>query len=300
MMFNSGALKSYSALMVANTVNSPLSLYLGDYLHINPLTVVIADLENANKGMPQTVQLSGLPTTGTTIYINVIIFDTASSFGWTITVTEQASMVSKCPSIFFKSSTTNQYCTDCIGLADYGAYCSTSDTSLSNSSSVIKSIASGAYMAFTIPGSSSSISLQYGADQINVEVLIQFKTYSTEIAGLINYVLSPTGNANYMITNVSNTYQITINSGGNDVSVGVINQNAASTNFSIQYNTQNTLNILVIVLGVLGGLLLIALIVAAFFIIRKIRSPTQPIHPQHVAASRQSAIQQNMLTAEEI
>lgn len=103
-----------------------------------------------------------------------------------------------------------------------------------------------------------------------------------------------------MITTVTDTYQITINSGGNDVSIGVINHNAASTNFSIQYTTQTTLNILVIVLGVLGGLLLIALIVAAFFIIRKIRSPAQVIHPQNSAASRQSIIQQNMLTAEEI
>lgn len=68
-------------------------------------------------------------------------------------------------------------------------------------------------------------------------------------------------------------------------------------NVRVQYTTQTTLNILVIVLGVLGGLLLIALIVAAFFIIRKIRTPNQMIHPQASAAMRQSMIHQNMLTA---
>jgi hypothetical protein len=300
MTITPGVLKAYSALMVVTTTNTPLTLYLGNYVHINPLDVVIADLENANKGLPQTVQLSGLPISGTTIHVKVIIFDTSSSFGWTITVSEQPSIVSRCPPLFSKSSPTHQYCINCVGLASYGAYCSISDTVLSNSSTIIRAIGSGDYAAFTIPGSSAPINLQYGADRINVEVFIQFKTFPTEIAGLVNYVISPSGKADYLITTVTDTYQITINSGGNDVSVGVINHNAASTNFSIQYTTQTTLNILVIVLGVLGGLLLIALIVAAFFIIRKIRSPTQVIHPQNGAAGRQSVIQQNMLTAEEI
>lgn len=165
---NPGVLKAYSALLVASTSNAALTLYLGNYVHINPLDVVIADLENANKGLPQTVQLSGLPTTGTPIYIKVIIFDTSSSFGSTITVTEQTSMVSKCPPLFSKPSPTKQYCINCLGLANYGAYCSISDTALSNSSSIVKPIAGGDYAAFTIPGSSSPINLQYGADLINV------------------------------------------------------------------------------------------------------------------------------------
>ncbi len=296
---NPGTFKAYSALLVASKVNSPLALYLGNYLHINPLDVIIADLENANQGKTQTVQLTGL-TTGTLIYIKIITFDTDTSYGWTITVTEQTGLLSKCPPIFSKPNPANQYCINCIGLANYGAYCSTSDTSLSNNSYIIRPIVSGGYYAFTIPGSSSPINLQYGADQLQVQVFIQFKTYPTETAGLINYVISAGGKANYMITSAIDTYQITINSGGNDVSVGVFNHNAATANFAIQYTTTTSLNILVIVLGVLGGLLLIALIIAAFFIIRRIRNPTQIIHPQHSAASRQSLLQQNALTQEEI
>jgi hypothetical protein len=182
-------------------------------------------------------------------------------------------------------------------LATYGAYCNINDVTLSNSSQVTRAIPSGDYMAFTIPGSNNQIDFQYSADAPNVQVFVQFKTFSTEIAGLINSVITAGGPATYLITNVTQNYQITINSGGSDVSIGVINQNTVLANFSAQYTTQTTLNILVIVLGVLGGLLLIALIVAAFFIIRRIRTPNQMIHPQASAAMRQSMIHQNMLTA---
>jgi len=52
---------------------------------------------------------------------------------------------------------------------------------------------------------------------------------------------------------------------------------------------------LAIVLGVLGGLLLIALIVAAFFVIRRVRSSDQQqIHPR--ASSIQVVVQQNALS----
>jgi hypothetical protein len=86
-----------------------------------------------------------------------------------------------------------------------------------------------------------------------------------------------------------------------DISVGVINQNSNPANFGIWYTTSQSLNILVVVLGVLGGLLLIALIVAACFIIKRIRNPTQMVHPNSSAALiLQAQIYQNTLTAEEI
>lgn len=63
--------------------------------------------------------------------------------------------------------------------------------------------------------------------------------------------------------------------------VGALNQNASPINFSISYTTSSSVNILVIVLGVLGGLLLIALIVVACFVIRRMRNPSQIIHPRN-------------------
>lgn len=114
---------------------------------------------------------------------------------------------------------------------------------------------------------------------------------------MFNVVPSGGGYASYLITNPAQTYQITINSGGSDVMVGVINQNSAAINFTVWYTVQSSLNILVIVLGVLGGLLLIALIVVACFVIRRMRNPTQIIHPQASAnLLRQAQIQQNMLS----
>ena len=83
--------------------------------------------------------------------------------------------------------------------------------------------------------------------------------------------------------------------------VGVLNQNSSPINFSIWYSTSSSVNILVIVLGVLGGLLLIALIVVACFVIRRMRNPSQMIHPHASAMMLQQAqIQENTLTAGEI
>jgi hypothetical protein len=144
--------------------------------------------------------------------------------------------------------------------------------------------------------------LNYGSDQPSVEVFIQFKTFSGEIAGLFNVV--PTGGgsyAAYTIVNPAQSYQLTINSGSTDVSIGVLNQNSNTVNFTIWYTVTSTVNILVIVLGVLGGLLLIALIVVACFIIKRMRNPQQVIHPNSSAALvHQAQIQSNMLSGEEI
>jgi len=49
------------------------------------------------------------------------------------------------------------------------------------------------------------------------------------------------------------------------------------------------------VLGVLGGLLFIALIVAAFFIIRRVRNSEQQIHPRAAASI---IAQQNALSSQ--
>lgn len=80
-----GSKLGFSALMVVSTVNNPLNLPLNNYVHLNPRDYTKADLENANKGQPQIVQLGSL-TAGNSVFIKVIIFDTSFNFSWTITV----------------------------------------------------------------------------------------------------------------------------------------------------------------------------------------------------------------------
>lgn len=128
------------------------------------------------------------------------------------------------------------YCNSCIGTS--GAYCSYYDVGLSNNTQRTAIISSGGYIAFSIPSSSNTIILNFGADQSYAEVIVQFKVYSGEAAGLIN--AAPTtsgGEARYSTTNAFNIYQVTINSGSSDISVGVINQSGSLMTFSIWYTT---------------------------------------------------------------
>lgn len=95
-----------------------------------------------------------------------------------------------------------------------------------------------------------------------------------------------------------------LSSGGNDISIGVINHGPNNANFFITYTEElsTTTNILIIVLAVLGGLLLLALIIAAFFVIRRMRSnPEQIVHPRAgMNQSRISVAQQDALSPREI
>lgn len=95
------------------------------------------------------------------------------------------------------------YCSNCAGLSSYGAYCNIADYTLSNNTLANFPIFSGAYLAFTIPSSSSQINLVYSSNVVNIEVFIQFKTFSEESAGIINYVISPSSRADYMINSTT-------------------------------------------------------------------------------------------------
>lgn len=103
--------------------------------------------------------------------------------------------------------------------------------------------------------------------------------------------------ARFMTNTAGQSYQIDITSGGNDVSIGIINQNAAlQMNFIIWYTVTQTVNVLVIVLGVLGGLLFIALVIAAFFIIKRLRSTEGMVNPRlRVSMSLNQQINQDFL-----
>jgi hypothetical protein len=124
---------------------------------------------------------------------------------------------------------------------------------------------------------------------------VQFQDKSTDIAGYFNYVNPSSGVGRYNVVYANYQFTLQINSGGNSVSIGIKNKDTQSRIFTIGYTTvPSTTNVLAIVLGVLGGLLLIALLVAAYFIIRRVRSSDQQIHP-HVSAV--IIAQQNALSA---
>lgn len=71
--------------MVLNTLNVNYSSNFNAYLHANPFNNPRYDIENANKGKPQTVQLGSLSAGN--VYITVIVFDKTVAFSWVITVT---------------------------------------------------------------------------------------------------------------------------------------------------------------------------------------------------------------------
>lgn len=129
------------------------------------------------------------------------------------------------------------HCSDCASTFYTGAYCNYLDISLSNNTQTTKLIASGKYVAFTIPGTTSQINLNYMVDVPYAQVFIQFKTFSGEVAGLINKAQASSGYADYIANSPYSTYQTTINSGGSDISVGVINQGTSNLNFTIWYTT---------------------------------------------------------------
>jgi hypothetical protein len=82
------SLPIYSAVMYASTSNTnSLSSDYTSYFHQNPLNFFAIDLENANKGQTQTVQITGLaPNTPITIYIQVMV-DSTMGFSYNIVAT---------------------------------------------------------------------------------------------------------------------------------------------------------------------------------------------------------------------
>ncbi len=221
-------------------------------------------------------------------------------FTYTITITEllTTSFTSGCLNPTALQSVPNPFCSSCTGSFNSGAYCSFLDISLSNNTQRTQAIAAGNYVAFTIPSSTGTITLNYAVDQPMAEVFIQFKTFSGEVAGLANMAATSNGYAAYLANNPALVYQTTINSGGSDISVGVISQGGISINFTIWYTTESSVNLLIIILGVLGGILLIVLIIAACCIIKRMRSPSQMIHPNASVIALQLQAQQNMLSPE--
>lgn len=79
------------------------------------------DLQNANVGKQQTVQLTGLSATNQ-IKIFVAVLDSSDPFTYTITITEQASVNTLC-TIPSKQLIGAQYCSNCNGEPAKGAYC---------------------------------------------------------------------------------------------------------------------------------------------------------------------------------
>jgi inner membrane protein involved in colicin E2 resistance len=63
----------------------------------------------------------------------------------------------------------------------------------------------------------------------------------------------------------------------------VINHNPTSANINIQFevaNSEASTNLLIVILAILGGVLFISLVIAAFFIIKRMNTGQQLIHPR--------------------
>lgn len=180
------------------------------------------------------VQITSL-SANSPIFIQILVAS-VYSFTYSINITElpTSGFASGC-AYPIAVQILNQFCSSCSGSFKSGAYCDYFDISLSNNTQVTRALAPGDYVAFTIPSSSSTITVNYGVDQSYVEIFFQFKTFSDEIAGLANIAVSSSGLASYIVNDPTKTYQTMVTSGGSDVSVGVINQVGVNVNFNIRY-----------------------------------------------------------------
>jgi hypothetical protein len=100
-------------VLFATTSNQVPSMNLGNYNNEDPRDEDEFDLQNANVGKKQTVQIGSLAT-GNQIKVYVVVLDSSDSFTYSITVTEHTSITSLC-TFGPKALLNKQYCSDCVG-----------------------------------------------------------------------------------------------------------------------------------------------------------------------------------------
>jgi len=258
-----------------NTPPNLSELDLDSYKHKNTNYSLAYDLENANLGKTQVVNVNGL-SAGSKLFIFVVNFYTTASTSYTVNVTERAGFNQGYCSPGNPLSSNSIYCAYCVDSSTGGSFCDITSTVLPISGSVYGPVlpawndTKDNYVTVTIPASSSIINLYYATSVKNVAVAIQFQYYPNEVAGIINYA-----SGGLKLINQSNTqFSVPINSGGtNNVSVTFINLGPTPASLNIWYTVQTSVNLLVIVLIALGGILLVGVIVVVVCIIRRVRSP---------------------------
>lgn len=193
------------------------------------------------------------------------------------------------------------YCSSCEDSSYVGAYCNIANQKTENGITYTLQLyglgdSRGNFGTFTIPGSSSKITLYFKSSDVNIFNFIQFKTRDSDVAGLINYASNGGYNA---LTQANTQYTIGITSSGTDVSVSFLNLNSGQVNLNVWYNLESTSDILMIILAVLGAVLFVGLVIVAICIVKKMNNSTQMVHPRgSQIANNQRNNNENNLSAE--
>ena len=263
------------------------------------------DLQNANSGQRQVVNIGGL-STNNTLFIFVINFNALTASNYTITIVERVGYDTSYCSAGNPLAPNSIYCSNCSLNNNSGSFCNISNTALSNNMSYSLGLYAwndwkGNFGTMTIPASSNQFTLFFTATNTSILNAVQFKNYNSEVAGLMNY--ASTGGLR-TLTQYNTQYSLSVNTGGvYEISVSFLNLNSAPVTINIWYVVQTSSNILVIVLAVLGSILFIGLVVVAVCIIRKMRSSGQSINPLSAMMARANTTRihnVNDLNAQEI
>jgi hypothetical protein len=268
-------------------------------MHINPLLTTAFDYEGLVTARQQYAWLPN-PSVGTTFYIYIINLEPTVANSYTVTVTESNTWLSTCaPSLLYPST---NYCLSCPATLE-GTFCSISSHKLTVDQRVAITLAPNSYTSFGLPAE-GDVTLIFSVTSGGVLIFLQTVETANELAGEVNYFPSSLGEGRYTVSQASER-SISLSTGGQSIAIGVINTNAGTVSFDIRFTKVSQTNVMIIVIAVLGGLLLLGLIIAAFFVIRRVKQPDRVIHPEYFTGHHQARQQQapppsNKLTAKQI
>lgn len=284
-------------LVVLRTTMGVPATDRGSWMHINPLLTTEFDYEGLVTARQQYAWLPN-PAAGSTFYIYVINLEPTVAHAYTVTVTESNTWLSTCaPSLLYPST---NYCLSCPATLE-GTFCSISVHKLTVDQRVAITLGPQSYTSFGLPAE-GDVTLIFSVTAGGVILSLQTVETSNELAGVVNYFPSSLGEGRYTVSQASER-SISLATGGQSISIGVINTNAGPVSFDIRFTKVSQTNVMIIVIAVLGGLLLLGVIIAAFFVIRRVKQPDRVIHPEYLTGhqhQRQQAPPSNKLTAKQI
>lgn len=165
-----------------NTVPTTDDMKLSTYQHLSPTTTTAYDLEGANTGNTQVVNLH-VGSSSTTVYVYLINFNRFDGLDYSVAVAESASVPSTYCATGNPQMANAIYCSSCTNSQYVGAFCNILNQRASEGVSYTLTLYGfgdprGNFRTFTIPGSNNMISLNFKASNTNLYNFIQFKERS--------------------------------------------------------------------------------------------------------------------------
>jgi len=277
-----------------NSPPDPYILDISNYQDLDPTQALTFDLSHANAGQKQVVNLGELQT-GDILYILVINFNLQGSTRYTLNITERVGYnYSNCLNGNNMYNNTI-YCSSCWTALYTGSFCDIANIIVPSNINYSFTLAGtndtrgSNFVTLTIPATSGQINLVYQASKNNTVVAYQFKSFSSDVAGIINYA---EGGLYTINQNTTTGYNISIQTFGNDTSVSFLNLNPTSVSIAIFYTVQSSsggANILIIVLALLGTILFIGLVIVVFCLVKRMQNPQPQV--QSISYMHESVVE---------